>query len=188
MVRVRSPAALRLATIRVRIASTAPSRPLGAPRAPAGLSGPRGADRIEGIGLALTAAVLPVGAIDLDDPDTSCGDITGQSGAVAAGPFDADQGNGTEPAQPAQQAGIAGRSGGELLNAEQPADRIERGGDMRIRVSIHAAGNCRATGNRACFFYVGRRRGDSRDAHHGACSGSPRLRSMLSCRNDRGPV
>ena len=29
----RSPAALRLATIRVRIASTAPSRPLGAPRA-----------------------------------------------------------------------------------------------------------------------------------------------------------
>jgi hypothetical protein len=32
-VRVRSPAALRLATISARIASTAPSRPLGAPRA-----------------------------------------------------------------------------------------------------------------------------------------------------------
>jgi hypothetical protein len=118
-------------------------------------SGPRGADRIEGIGLALTAAVLPVGAIDLDDPDTSRGDITGQSGAVTAGPFDAGHGDGTEPAQPAQQAGIAGRGGGELPGAEQPADRIERGGDMRIRVSIHAAGNCRATGNRACFFYDG---------------------------------
>ena len=33
MVRVRSPAALRLATISARIASTAPSRPLGPPRA-----------------------------------------------------------------------------------------------------------------------------------------------------------
>ena len=33
IVRVRSPAALRLATISARIASTAPSRPFGAPRA-----------------------------------------------------------------------------------------------------------------------------------------------------------
>ena len=60
--------------------------------------------------------------------------------------------HGAEPAQPAQQAGIAGRGGGELLDAEQPADGIERGGDMRIRVSVYAAGNCGATGNGACFF------------------------------------
>jgi hypothetical protein len=128
---------------------------LGGAAGPAGLRGPRGADRIEGIGLARPAPVLPVGATGLDDPDTSRGDITGQSGAVTAGPFDAGHGDGTEPAQPDWQAGIAGRGGGELPGAGQPADRIERGGDMRIRVSIHAAGNCRATGNRACFFYDG---------------------------------
>jgi hypothetical protein len=46
-----------------------------------------------------------------------------------------------EPAQPAQQAGIAGRGDGELPDAEQPADRIQRGGDVHVRVGIHAAGN-----------------------------------------------
>src|SRR5271166_3494829 len=150
MVRVRSPAALRRATIRVRIASTAPSRPLGAPRAR-----PGSADRIQGIGLALTAAVLPVGTVHLDDPDASRGDITGQPGTVTACPLDPDQAHRPEPAQPAQQAGIASRGSGELPDAEQAADMIERGSDMGIRVSIHAAGNRGATGNRACFFYDG---------------------------------
>jgi hypothetical protein len=32
--------------------------------------------------------------------------------------------------------------------------------------------------------FVGRRR----DANHRACGGPPRLRSLLSCRNDRGAV
>jgi hypothetical protein len=60
--------------------------------------------------------------------------MAGQSGAVAAGPFDAGQGDGPEPAQPAQQAGVASRGGRELPDAEQPADGIERGGDMGICV------------------------------------------------------
>ena len=56
--RVRSPSALRLATMRARAASTAPSRPLR--RASAGRTGqPGGADRVQGVGLALPAAVLP---------------------------------------------------------------------------------------------------------------------------------
>src|ERR1019366_8252626 len=37
------------------------------PRAAAAPAG--GADRVEGVGFALAAAVLPVGAVDLDDPD-----------------------------------------------------------------------------------------------------------------------
>ena len=71
---------------------------------PAGLRGPGRADRVQRIGFTLPAPVLPVRAVHLDDPDPGCGDVTGQSGAVAAGPFDADQGDGPEPAQPAQQA------------------------------------------------------------------------------------
>jgi len=73
----------------------------------------------------------------------------GQSGAVTAGPLDADQADSPEPAQPAQQAGIASRGGREFPDAEQPADRIERGGDMRTGMGVHPAGNS------ACFFYDG---------------------------------
>jgi len=36
---------------------------------PAGLGGPGGADRVERVGFALAEAVLPVGPVDLDDPD-----------------------------------------------------------------------------------------------------------------------
>ena len=143
MVRVRSPAALRLATIRVRIASTAPSRPLGAPRARPDCAARAALTASSGIGLALPAPVLPVRAVHLDDPDARRGDVAGQPGAVTAGPFDADQAHGPEPAQPAQQAGVASRGGRELPDAEQPADGIERGGDMRIGVGVHAAGNAR---------------------------------------------
>ena len=155
MVRVRSPAALRLATIRVRIASTAPSRPLGAPRARPDC--------------AARAALTASSGSDLPCRRRSCRSERSTSttrmpaavmwrarpGAVTAGPFDADQAHGAEPAQPAQQAGVAGRGGGELPDAEQPADGIERGGDMGIGVGVHAAGDRGATGNGACFFYDG---------------------------------
>ena len=155
MVRVRSPAALRRATIRVRIASTAPSRPLGAPRARPDCAARAALTAFQRVRLALPAPVLPVRTVHLDDPDARCGDVPGQPGAVTAGPFDADQAHGAEPAQPAQQAGVAGRGGRELLDAEQAADGIERGGDMGICVSVYAAGNRGATGNGACFFYDG---------------------------------
>jgi hypothetical protein len=57
---------------------------------------------VEGVGLALSAPVLAVRAVHLDDPD-----------------------------------------------AEQSADGIERGGDVRIGMGVHAAGDG------ACVFYDG---------------------------------
>jgi hypothetical protein len=74
---VRCAPAVRLATMSARIASTCPSRPRGAPAAR-----PDRAARA-----ALTAssgscpcgAVLPVGAVHLDDPDAGRGDIAGQA-------------------------------------------------------------------------------------------------------------
>jgi hypothetical protein len=60
--------------------------------------------------------------------------MAGQPGAVAASPLDTGQGDGPEPAQPARQAGVASRGGRELPDAGQPADEIERGGDMSIGV------------------------------------------------------
>ena len=48
---------------------------------PAGLGGPGGTHRIQGIGLALPAAVLPVGTVHLHDPDAGRGDVPGQAGS-----------------------------------------------------------------------------------------------------------
>jgi len=67
-VRVRSPAALRLATISARIASTAPSRPLGAPRARPDWAARAALTASSGPDLPLPAAVLAVRTAHLHDP------------------------------------------------------------------------------------------------------------------------
>ena len=140
MVWVRSARALRLATISARIASTAPSRPFGAPRArpdwaaraalmhPAGRTCPAGAGPGGRSGPPRRPGCRPR-------------DVAGQACAVAAGALDPDQGDGPEPAQPAEQAGVAGRGDRELLHAEQSPDGVQRGGDVRVGVGVHAAGN-----------------------------------------------
>jgi hypothetical protein len=63
---------------------------------------PGGADRVQRIGLALAAAVLPVRAVHLDDPDPGGGDVPGQPGAVTAGALNPDQADGAEAMQSAQ--------------------------------------------------------------------------------------
>jgi hypothetical protein len=108
---------------------------------PAGLGSPGGTDGIQRIGLALPAAVLAVRTVHFHDPDAGRGDVAGQARPIAAGPFDADQADGPEPAQPAEQAGVPARGGGELLHAKEPPDRVKRCGDMHVGVGIHAAGN-----------------------------------------------
>src|SRR5215471_16550390 len=137
----RSWRALRLATISARIASTAPSRPRGAPRRPPRPGSPRRAGRIQRVRLALPRPVLPVWAVHLHHPHPGCRQIAGQARPVAAGALHAGHGESPEPAQPAQQAGVAGGGGGELLHAQQPADRIQRGRDMQVSVRVHAAGD-----------------------------------------------
>jgi hypothetical protein len=79
--------------------------------------------------------------------------VAGQAGAVAAGALDPDQAHGPEPVQPAQQAGIASRGDGELPDAEQPADWVQCGGDVHVRVGIHAAGNCASLYNGHCHLF-----------------------------------
>jgi len=53
------------------------------------------------------------------------------------------------PSHP-RQAGIASRVRRELPDAEQPADRVERGGDVHVGVGIHAAGDGACL--RACLY------------------------------------
>src|ERR1700752_1152321 len=77
----------------------------------------------------------------LDDGDAGRGDMPGQARAVTAGALDPDQADSPEPAHPVHQPAIAGRAGRELLDAEEPADRVERSGDVHVSVSVHATGN-----------------------------------------------
>jgi hypothetical protein len=134
LVRVRSPAALRPSAISARIAPAAPSRPLDAPRARPDWAARAALTASSESDLPWAAAVLPVGAAGLHDPDAGRGDAAGQGGAVAAGALDPDQAHGPEPAQPAQQAAVAGRGGRELPDPRQPSDGVERSRDMHVRV------------------------------------------------------
>jgi hypothetical protein len=68
-------------------------------------------------------AVLPVRAIDLDDPDAGRGQVPGQARPVAAGAFDADQGDGPEPAQPVQQMRVSGGGGRDSRTPSKPPSR-----------------------------------------------------------------
>jgi hypothetical protein len=114
---------------------------LGRTGRPPGLRGPRGADSVQRIGLALAAAVLPVGAVHLHDPDAGAGQVPGQPGSVAARALHADQGYRPELAQPAQQAGVPQRRRRELAHPEQAADRVQRGGDVGVGVGVYPAGD-----------------------------------------------
>ena len=107
----------------------------------AALGGPGRADRIQRAGLALPAPVLPVAAVHLHDPHPGRGDVPGQASAVTARSFNPGQAHRPEPTQPLQQAGVAGRGRRELPNAEQPADRIKRRGDVHAGVGVHSAGD-----------------------------------------------
>jgi hypothetical protein len=133
-----------------------PVAAFGRAAGPARLGSPGRADRIQRVGLALPAAVLAVRTVHLHDPDASRGDMTGQARAVAARPFDADQGDGPEPAQPAEQAGVSGRADRELLDAEQSPDGIQRGGDVHVGVGVHAAGDgaCLYDGHAIPFLWL----------------------------------
>jgi len=62
---------------------------------PAGLRRAGGADGIQQVGLALTAPVLPVGAVGLNNPDADSGNVEGQAG------------NSSTPSSPPMASGAA---------------------------------------------------------------------------------
>ena len=116
---VRSPRAERLATISARIASTVPSRPLGAPRARpdsaalAALTASRGSDLPARRRSCRSQRSTSTTAIP------AASEVTGQARAITAGAFDTNQDYSPEAAQPLEQPAVAARRGWELLDAEQ---------------------------------------------------------------------
>ena len=62
--------------------------------------GPGGLDCIEGVGLALVAAGLPVGSVDFDDLDALPAQEPGEPDSIGAGALDADLGDLAEFLEP----------------------------------------------------------------------------------------
>jgi hypothetical protein len=110
---------------------------LGAPARSATEGGPGGLSGVEGVGLAAATALLSVRSIDLDDLDAHSAQVTSQAGPIRARALDADLGHVPEGLEPSQQRFVTGRGGLEALCSEQPAERIEGGGNMD-EVSVDA--------------------------------------------------
>jgi hypothetical protein len=91
------------------------------------------------VGLALAGPLLAVGTVDLDDVDVVAQQEAGETGAVGAGPLDADPEDRAEAGQPGHQLLVAGRGGGELLDPTQAADGVQSGSHMEVQVCVHAA-------------------------------------------------
>jgi hypothetical protein len=104
----------------------------------------RGAGRFHGVdavGLAVAAAGLTVGSIDLDHRHSGTVEEPGEAGPVGTGAFHPDLRQRPERTQPSVQAGEAVGGRRERLHAEQPSIGVECGGDMDIEVGVDPTGD-----------------------------------------------
>jgi hypothetical protein len=116
------------------------------------LGGPGGGHGVFGVGLSLAPPALAVGTVDLDDGDLVGKQVPGQPGPVAAGPFDADELEGPEGLQPAEQGPIARRCGREALHAEQGSSFVEGGRHVHVEVRVDPSGDAACdSGHRHLF-------------------------------------
>ncbi len=102
---------------------------------------PGSRDGIFGIGLALAPAALAIGTIHLDDADPFVLKVTSEPGAIGAGPFDTDQLDRAEVAQPPQQLLVSGFGGAEALHAEQGPSLVQSRSYVHVEVCIDPAGD-----------------------------------------------
>ena len=113
-----------------------------------------------GVGLALAPSALALGAVDFDDADPLGLEVTGEPGAIGTRPFDADQLDRTEVAQPPQQQLVALSRGGEALDAEQSTSFVEWCNNVDVEVCIDAAGDAPCQSGH-CHPFVGLGWGDT---------------------------
>ena len=98
-----------------------------------------GLDGIQGIGLAPPGAGLAIRPVDLEDFHVVVQEEPRQPRAVGAGAHHPDSLDRSEAAQPREELLVAGGCRGELTDAEQAPDRVQRGGDMDIQMRIDSA-------------------------------------------------
>ena len=103
--------------------------------------GPGRRDGVLGVGLALAPPALAVGTIDFDDADLLGLEVAGEPGSIRTGPFDADEVDRAEVAQPAQQLLVAALSRGEALDAEEGPSFVQGRSYVDVEVCIDPAGD-----------------------------------------------
>jgi len=92
-----------------------------------------------GVGLALAAPALAVGAVDFDDADPLGLEVPSEPGSIGARPFDADQLDRAEIAQPPQQQLVAALGGCEALDAEEGPSVVQSRSYVHVEVCIDPA-------------------------------------------------
>ncbi len=108
-----------LATRNTRMDSTFPSLLLASPAASPERAARAAVMASWGSDLPFAPAALSVGTVDFDDADPFGLEMTGEPGSIGPSPFDADQLDEAEVAQPPQQLLVAALGGGEALDAEE---------------------------------------------------------------------
>ena len=96
---------------------------------------------VDGVGLAVAAASLPVGAINLDHRNPGAVQEAGQPGPVGACALDTDPGHRAEAAQPAVQLGEPGRCRRERFDTQHTAVAVDRGGHVNVEVGVDPTGD-----------------------------------------------
>jgi hypothetical protein len=91
------------------------------------------------VGLAVAAPLLAVRAVDLDHGDAGGGEMAGESGAVGAVPSTPTRSIGPKDSSQPTRAWQTRRCRRERLDAEQPADRVDRSGDVHVKVGVDTA-------------------------------------------------
>lgn len=84
----------------------------------------------------MTAAVLAVGAVHLDDLDAVAGQGGGQPGPVGAGAFDSGALEVAQGVGPVDQLLVAAAGGRDRQRGEVSAELIDRDTDMGVGVGV----------------------------------------------------
>jgi hypothetical protein len=120
------------------------------------LGGPGGGHCVVGVRLSCAPTALAVGSVNLDDGDLVAQEVTGESRPIAAGSFDADELEGPEALEPAQQFPIARGSGRKALHTELGSSFVEGGRHVHVEVRVDPSGDAaRDSGHRHLFLSLG---------------------------------
>jgi hypothetical protein len=102
---------------------------------------PGGGFGVDGVGLAVSAAVLAVGSVHLDDLRPACAQVAGQPRPPRAAALDAHHHELAEAAQPGEQTPVAVAGRRKFRRGQNAADVVDHRSDVHVLVSIHTAEN-----------------------------------------------
>ncbi len=105
---------------------------------------------VDRVGLAVPAAVLPVGSVNFDDVDVMVEEVPGQARTPRSGPFDPHAGHLPVAGQPGEEFTVAGRGRREGSAGDESTRRVDDGGDMHVTMVVDTAEPSNPTRDEPC--------------------------------------